>query len=122
MNRHLDERGDPEGLTHDPARKAYSAREARQGFPGLPVLKVLGASLLLAFVVWGGVELWGEGADTDGSTDATRTSSTASDTAAPGDQPTVDGTQQNAPVDEDPTAQSGTGGESQQVTPDGTQN
>lgn len=37
------------------------ATDARQGFPGRPVLVVLLAGLLLAMVVWIPVEWWGNG-------------------------------------------------------------
>ena len=40
-------------------KKTIPAQEARQGRWGLPVLVVLVASLLLAAVVWVGVEIYG---------------------------------------------------------------
>lgn len=39
--------------------KIISTDKARGGKPGLPVLKVLIAALILAVVVWGGLEIWG---------------------------------------------------------------
>ncbi|MDX3926423.1 MAG: hypothetical protein QHC90_11550 [Shinella sp.] len=130
MADNLDPRGDDVSKTHDPARKQYSATETRQGFLGLPVLKVLLYALLLAIIVWAAAELWGEGADTDApspTVGGTETQPDSSGATTPG-QGTVDNTppagttQQPAPTDQDPTPQSGTGGESQQTTPDGTQN
>jgi hypothetical protein len=43
--------------------KTVPTNKARQGGPGRPVLFVLIISLLLAGVVWGGVEIWGETID-----------------------------------------------------------
>jgi hypothetical protein len=40
-----------------------SATEARQGNKGTPVLKVLVAGLVLAFLAWGASEWWGEASD-----------------------------------------------------------
>ncbi|TRL36355.1 hypothetical protein [Rhizobium straminoryzae] len=37
-----------------------SATEARQGRRGMPVMVVLGASLVLAMLAWGGVEWWAQ--------------------------------------------------------------
>jgi len=116
MTHQQDERGDPLTRTHDPDRKEYAGREARQGGLGRPVLRVLGISLVLVFLVWGAVAIWGEKADPSSPVDTSQTSSTTSDT------PTQDaaGDSQAAPTDRDPTPQSGTGGDSQSVTPDGT--
>ena len=120
MTHQQDERGDPITRTHDPARKDFSAREARQGGPGQPILKVLGISLVLAFLVWGAVEIWGQKIDPSAPADDTLTSSTSNGEPA---QDTIDdsvpGGGQTVPTDRDPTAQSGTGGDSQRVTPDG---
>jgi len=123
MTHQQDERGDPLTRTHDPARKHYAAQESRQGGLGRPVLKVLGISLVLALLVWGGVEIWGEQSGPTDPVDASQTSSTSggtptqdtTDNTAPGDNEVV-------PTDRDPTAQSGSGGDSQSVTPDGTAN
>lgn len=43
--------------------KTVPPGKSRQGNLGFPVLVVLVAALLLAFVVWGGVEIWGEAID-----------------------------------------------------------
>ncbi|MBN9056651.1 hypothetical protein [Shinella sp. NM-101] len=125
MTHQQDERGDPITRTHDPVRKEYSAREARQGGPGWPVLKVLGISLVLVFLVWGAVEFWGDRADPSAPVDASQTSSTENGAGEPS-QNTIDdsvpGGGQTVPTDRDPTPQTGTGGDSQRVTPDGTAN
>lgn len=123
MTHQQDERGDPLTRTHDPARKDYTARETRQGGLGRPVLKVLAASLALAFLVWGAVEIWGESADP--AVDTEQTSSTANGAQTPTQETidnTVPGGGETVPTDRDPTQQSGTGGDSQSVTPDGTAN
>jgi len=123
MTHQQDERGDPITRTHDPIRKDYSAREARQGGPGRPVLKVLGISLALALIAWGAVEIFGERIDPSAPLDDTQTSSTTNGQPT---QDTIDdsvpGGSQTVPTNRDPTAQSGTGGDSQRVTPDGTVN
>ena len=125
MTHQQDERGDPLTRTHEPARKDYSARETRQGGLGRPVLKVLGISLALAFLVWGAVEIWGERVDPSSPVDSSQTSSTSNGTQTPS-QDTIDNTApdggQTVPTDRDPTPQSGTGGDSQRVTPDGNAN
>ncbi|WP_117192971.1 hypothetical protein [Rhizobium terrae] len=40
-----------------------TATEARQGRWGAPVLRVLIAGLVLAFIAWGAAEWWGEATD-----------------------------------------------------------
>ncbi|UDF31729.1 UNVERIFIED_ORG: hypothetical protein LHK14_22010 (plasmid) [Roseateles sp. XES5] len=125
MTHQQDERGDPLTRTHDPARKTYTAQESRQGGLGRPVLTVLGTSLVLVFLVWGAVEIWGEASDPIEPVDASQTSSTTNGTQSP-TQDTIDDTVpgggQTVPTDRDPTQQSGTGGDSQRVTPDGNAN
>ena len=122
MTHQQDERGDPLTRTHDPARKTYAARESRQGGLGRPVLRVLGISLALVFLVWGAVEIWGEATDASDPVDTSQTSSTTNDTPAGAIDDTAPGTGQTVPTDRDPTQQSGTGGDSQRVTPDGNAN
>ncbi len=123
MTHQQDERGDPITRTHDPVRKDYSARETRQGGPGRPVLKVLGISLALALIAWGAVEIFGARIDPSAPVDATQTSSTTSGEPT---QDTIDnsvpGGGEAVPTDRSPTQQSGTGGDSQRVTPDGIAN
>ncbi|ATU94585.1 hypothetical protein [Phyllobacterium zundukense] len=95
--------------------------EARQGPLGRPVLMVLLGGLLLAVIAWGAVEMFGESTD-DSATITNQDNTTGgqnmrSDDATPpsGDQPTT-----NAPVYNDPTPQTGTGGDSQTKNPAGT--
>ncbi len=122
MTHQQDERGDPLTRTHDPDRKTYAARESRQGGLGRPVLRVLGISLALVFLVWGAVEIWGEASDPSEPVDASQTSSTTNDMPAGTIDDTAPGGGETVPTDRDPTQQSGTGGDSQRVTPDGTAN
>ncbi|MFT4160242.1 hypothetical protein [Shinella sp.] len=124
MTHQQDERGDPLTRTHDPERKEYAAREVRQGGPGWPVLKVLGVSLVLVFLVWGAVEFWGQKTAPSAPTDASQTTSTSegNQTPAGGTTDNSAGNGQTVPTDRDPTPQSSTGGDSQSVTPDGTAN
>lgn len=123
MTHQQDERGDPLTRTHDPARKDYAARESRQGGLGRPVLKVLAISLVLAFLAWGAVEIWGRASAPSSEADPAGAVSTPGDASTQG---TIDDTPagggQSAPTDRDPTPQTGTGGDSQRVTPDGTAN
>lgn len=123
MTHQQDERGDPLTRTHDPARKNYAARESRQGGLGRPVLKVLAISLVLVFLVWGAVEIWGRASAPSGEAGPAGTVSTPGDASTQGmiDDTPADGGQ-SAPTDRDPTPQTGTGGDSQRVTPDGTAN
>lgn len=87
------------------------------------MLKVLGISLALALLVWGGVEIWGEQVDPADPVDASQTSSTSGGTLT---QDTINNTApgggETVPADRDPTPQSGSGGDSQSITPDGTAN
>ncbi|MDR6754950.1 hypothetical protein J2Y48_000223 [Mycoplana sp. BE70] len=100
------------------------AVQARQGRLGRPVAVVLAGGLLLALIAWGAVEYWGE------TLDSSVTGSTAPAVSQPANSPKPDaGTtsedkttpENTAPTDRDPTYQSGTGGPSPVVTPDGTQ-
>lgn len=118
MSNNLDERGDPISATHDADRESFTAGESRQGPLGVRVLAILGAGLFLALLVWGGAEIWGESNDND------RT--TAVDQVQPQPSPEQTGSIDNkqgrvlTPTGTDPTADTGTGGEAQQVSPDGT--
>lgn len=119
MTHQSDERGDPLTRTHDPRRKVYPARQARQGFLGRPVLAVLVISLVLAFLVWGALELWG---DRLAPSEPRPSASTSSETTLPGDtfDDTAPAGSNPAVTDRDPTPETGTGGASQRRTPDGT--
>ena len=46
-------------------KTALSATEARQGPRGMPVFVVLIAALILAAIVWTGVEIWGRHIEPD---------------------------------------------------------
>jgi hypothetical protein len=102
------------------------AVRARQGFLGIPVLAVLVGGLILAMVAWGIAGLYGEGIDDDAAT-APEQITTEKPAVTPSNQGVVDNSSsenenaQTAPVDRDPTAQSGTGGPSEIKTPTGTE-
>jgi hypothetical protein len=93
-------------------RVKISGVEARQGPLGRPVLMVLVASLVLALIAWAGAEIFGESTDNDAATQIEETTPAAKDT----DQGIVDNApatgeqMQPAPVDKDPTPQTGSGG------------
>ncbi|HVK90882.1 MAG TPA: hypothetical protein VM468_05670 [Mycoplana sp.] len=103
-----------------------SATQARQGSFGRPVALVLAGGLILALIAWGAVEYWGE--TQDNAAEATNSepavhqsqpqpqSGNTADTA-----PSTEQKAGTAPTDRDPTYESGTGGQSPVVTPDGTQ-
>lgn len=98
-----------------------TARQARQGPLGKPVLLVLIAGLLLVVIAWGGAELFGESTDNKATVTQQDNSAPAgqnkpSDQATPpsGDQPTT-----NAPA-ENTTPQSGSGGDTQANPPSNT--
>ncbi len=131
MAQYVDERGDVVSTARKETTEPLTPREARQGRLGRPVLYVLICGILLAFLAWGGAEIWGEGAKRNApdAAQTTTTTGTAPATNTVPNQPTGDGafddnvpagTQQTAPVDRDPTPESGTGGPTQRVTPDGT--
>jgi hypothetical protein len=109
-------------LHHTP----LTSTEARQGRYGKPVFYVLACSLILAVIAWTAAEIWGEATDQDASGSVVDTPSQI-ETNTPSGAGTFDdnpaGGQSRSPeaVDKDPTYQSGTGGDSQQVTPDGTE-
>ncbi|MBB4187865.1 hypothetical protein [Sinorhizobium terangae] len=120
MAKYLDERGDPVSKTHDADREEFSPRETRPGGLGLRVLAVLTAGLFLALLAWGAVELWGEGNDNDQATEQTQPAPSSEQTGSVGNQTPAPADGQPAPTDRSPTAPSGTGGPSQQTSPDGT--
>lgn len=101
----------------------------RPGPLGKPVAIVLASALALAAVAWAGVEFWGEVQDTDAQgTPGAQPSVTERAPAEPASTPSPEASApsqsdpaNSAPVETDPTPPSGTGGESQRVTPDGTQ-
>ena len=121
MAQQQDERGDPIGRTHYPARKDFSAAETRQGGRGFPVLAVLGTSLTLVVLAWAAVELWGNNIDPTPEK-VEQTTTTSGEPTHDTIDNSVPGSTQTVPTDRDPTPESGTGSESQTVTPDGTSN
>ncbi|MCA1491317.1 hypothetical protein [Sinorhizobium alkalisoli] len=122
MSNHLDERGDPPSATHESDRKTFTTTETRQGRLGFPVFVVLATSLVLAMLVWGAIALWADDTDADAPTAAVeevQPSPSNEQTGSVGSPPrTEEGIP--APTDRDPTYQTGTGGPSPAVTPDGT--
>ena len=64
-------------------QKTVSTDKARQGGWGRPVLVVLVVGLLLAMVVWAGVEIWGERIDTPAADNPGGVTAPANDTTAP---------------------------------------
>ena len=128
MAQYMDERGDVVDSRETQTAEKLTAREARQGMPGRPVLMVLIAALVLAAVAWAGAEMWGESTDRDASaptaTAPAANSNTTSTTTTPAvdNTPAAGDTQQMAPAESDPTPDSSTGGQSQTNTPAGTTN
>ncbi|MDK1376749.1 MULTISPECIES: hypothetical protein [unclassified Sinorhizobium] len=122
MAKYLDERGDPVSKTHDADREEFSARETRPGGLGLRVLAVLTGGLFLVLLAWGAVELWGESNDSDRATqtEQTQPAPSSEQTGSVGNQTPAPVDGQASPTDMNPTAPSGTGGPSQQTSPDGT--
>ncbi|OHV79795.1 hypothetical protein [Ensifer sp. LCM 4579] len=123
MSNHLDERGDPPSATHESERKTFTTTETRQGRFGFPVFVVLATSLILAMLVWGAIAIWAENTDTDAPTAAVEEVQPSPSNEQTGSVQNPSATEEGipAPIDRDPTYQTGTGGPSQQVTPDGTE-
>jgi hypothetical protein len=90
-----------------------TAKEARQGPLGRPILRVLIGGLLLAVAAWGAAEMFGESTD-DRATITNQETNTNGQNTLPRsrDQPTT-----VAPVDKSPAPQTGTGGDSQTKNP-----
>src|SRR6218665_4136917 len=63
MAQYIDERGDVVSTAQTNRREELTPVEARQGLLGRPVLMVLIGGLILAFLVSGGAEMWGESQD-----------------------------------------------------------
>jgi hypothetical protein len=128
MATYTDERGDRVDAAETGKVVVETPVEARQGFLGRPVLMVLIGGLLLAMVAWGISEMYGEAVDNDAATNVKQsTTSQPNAQVTPTDQKVIDNTppagetMQTAPTDRDPTAESGTGGDSQSVAPAGTE-
>lgn len=128
MSTYKDERGDRVSSVETQKVVETTPVQARQGLLGRPVLMVLIGSLVLAVIAWAIAGLYGEAVDNDAATGSNQ--ATTTDTKArvtPTEQKVIDNTppagegQQTAPTDRDPTAESGTGGDSQSVAPTGTE-
>lgn len=124
----IDERGNR--VASEETDKVVEATpvQARQGFLGRPVLMVLIGGLILAAIAWAIAEFYGEAVDNDATTETKQTISQDSNAiVTPTDQKVIDNkpaageSLQPAPTDRDPTAESGTGGDSQSITPTGTE-
>ena len=108
------------------AQSPLSSTEARQGRFGRPVFYVLACSLVLAAIGWAVAEIWAESADQD-TQEPTVATVPQTESNPPSGPRTFDDNPARGPSkppeteDRDPTYQSGTGGASQQVTPDGSE-
>jgi len=106
-------------------RVTETATEARQGRWGRPVFLVLIGGLVLAMIVWVGVDMWGESIDTD----KTSTAATANDpiNAQPSGEGTFDNNAADGSVpppeqtDRSPSPSGNGGGPTQVTTPSGTE-
>ncbi|MDO9416362.1 hypothetical protein [Pararhizobium sp.] len=109
MSQYIDERGDVVSSDETNKVEHVTATEARQGFLGRPVLMVLGVSLFLAAVAWAGAEMWAERTDNDAATQLQTETATDPDTVTGSvdKQPSTE-TKQTAPIDQDPTPETGT--------------
>ena len=128
MATYVDERGNRVASVDTNRVVKETAVEARQGLLGRPVLMVLIGGLFLAMIAWGIAEMYGEAVDNDAATGVNQTTTAEPNAVVtPTDQKVIDNTppageqMQSAPTDRDPTAESGTGGESQSVAPAGTE-
>jgi hypothetical protein len=128
MSTYKDERGNTVASEETQKVVVTTPVNARQGLLGRPVLMVLIGGLFLAAIAWAIAGMYGEAMENDSATETKQTTST--DTKAvvtPSDQKVIDNTppagetMQTAPTDRDPTAETGTGGDSQSVTPAGTE-
>ncbi|CAN7692616.1 hypothetical protein LJR098_002366 [Rhizobium sp. LjRoot98] len=128
MNSFKDERGDT--LSSVQTQKIVEATpvQARQGLLGRPVLMVLIGGLVLAAIAWAIAGMYGEAVDNDAVTETKQTTTHGTKAVVtPTDQKVIDNTppagetMQTSPTDRDPTAESGTGGDSQSVAPTGTE-
>jgi len=128
MATYTDERGNRVASEDTNKNVVETSVEARQGLLGRPVLMVLIGGLVLAMIAWGISEMYGEAVDNDAATDVNQTStSTPNAVVTPTDQKVIENAppagekMQTAPTDRDPTAESGTGGDTQSVAPAGTE-
>ena len=115
---------------HEPKKTSedkvsLSATDARQGVRGTHLFAILVAALVLAAIVWGGVEVWGRYIEPNKHHNAAPTISSSSGQPQAG---TVDNTPpagqsvQPAPTDRTENNQQGTKSTPAQPSRDGTQN
>lgn len=102
-----------------------TATEARQGRRGKPVLMVLVGGLVLAMIVWGGVEMWGESIDRMESkapaTSAKDLNSQPSGSGTFDDNPADGSSKPPEATDRSPTPSGSGSGPTQVTTPNGTE-
>lgn len=115
MATHVDERGQRVSIADENRKVNATTGDVRQGPLGKPILIVLICGLILAMVAWAGAEIFGESTDNDAATQTEQVSPIApADTGISDAQPTTTPpageAQQPAPVDQDPTPQTGSGG------------
>ena len=121
-----DERGNTVSTAETEKVVEATPVEARQGLLGRPVLMVLIVGLVLAVIAGAIAGQYGEAIDNEVATPKQQTTDTKA-VVTPKDQNVIDNTppagekMQTAPTDRDPTAESGTGGDSQSVAPTGTE-
>jgi hypothetical protein len=105
-----------------------SPTNARQGSRGVPVVVVLVAGLILAAIVWLGVEMWGEHIDPDKSQTASPGPGPATNQVPGSSQPTIDNSTppgaptQTAPTDRSENNQRGINSTPDRPARDGVQN
>lgn len=128
MATYKDERGDTVSRAQTEKVVEATPAQTRQGPLGKPVLMVLIAGLILAAIAWAVAGSYGEAIDTNtkgeqqpASTDGTKAVVTPTDQNVIDNTPASGEQMQSAPVDRDPTPESGTGGDSQSVAPAGTE-
>ncbi|KAA1180101.1 hypothetical protein FP026_14695 [Rhizobium tropici] len=112
-------------MASEEPKRPISATEARQGVRGVRLFTVLVTALVLAAIVWAGVELWGRYIEPN------KSENTAPTISSSGGQPqggTIDNTTpagqaaQPAPTDRPENNQQGTKSTPAQPGRDGTQN
>jgi hypothetical protein len=110
----VDERGNKVSVEDTNRTVKVSGVAARQGLLGRPVLMVLIGGLVLAVLAWAGAEMFGESTDNDAATQveeiAPAKESVPADQGTVGNTPATGEQIQPAPVDKDPTPQTGSSG------------